>query len=533
MFSSLKIKRRPIVLSFIVIAFLISLGYLANTLAALASQQIIERNQQTLNYGIKRIENHVSKIETILRAITFPPKGTHPSKDVAAELDRLSRDYPEVQNIWIANSNRRIIYATHSATIGLDLADPDSFYDMKSRKLNVISDTSSVKWTGAPLITITVPVFQGTQFCGIVGASIDLRRFNDVLQDIVQNDNNMILTVLDKDMTVLASSQGEIAAPGTKSVAFMENTPPPHWWDRLAISQLPALGEDRLFLHKTMLDGKWIIVLSQPVADVYAPWIKMFRDAIPLMALCLFLLIGLTYQLNRLENIRKMETLEFQTEKSHAVSELAASVAHEVRNPITVIRGFMQMISRRSKDPKAHEYTELVVEEIDRVESIIGEFLSLAKPHVTKKEKCDLHHILQSVYLLAQGRAIYSGISVAFNSVDTCMLMADAMQLKQVFLNFCTNAIQAMSTGGTLKISSFRNENVAIIKITDNGQGISPQSLKRLGERFFTTKESGTGLGLAVSYRIIQNHQGNITVISELGKGTEFTITLPIYLEDA
>jgi signal transduction histidine kinase len=278
-----------------------------------------------------------------------------------------------------------------------------------------------------------------------------------------------------------------------------------------------------------LLNAHWAIVLSQPVTDVYGSWLKMARDGIPLLLICVILLLWLTYQVYTLETMREMETMAFQAEKSHAVSELAASVAHEVRNPITVIRGFMQLLSMRSSDTKAHEYAKLIVEEVDRVEYIIGEFLSLAKPHITKREECNLYPILHSVYMLAQGRAVYSGVDVVFDVSDECTLMGDEMQLKQVFLNLCTNAIQAMPGGGTLKISTLYKEDKIDIKITDNGQGISPQSLKRLGEQFFTTKETGTGIGLALSYRIVKNHQGQIKVVSALGKGTEFTITLPIH----
>lgn len=530
MLLSLRITQKPILL-LIIIAFLLSLGYLANTLMNLANRQVTERNLKTLNYGIGRIENHIGKIEAILGTVKYDPQENVSVEDVSKELNHLFRDHPEVQNIWIASPQRRIVYASNSAIVGLDFADAECFNKAQSGKESIIDDSTTLQWTGKSHVSITVPLFYGKEFRGITGASIDLSRFDEVLKDIVQYENNMVLTILNKDRTVIASSHREVM-PGMELESFWPVGEALQGREGYAEARSPVFEDERLYVYSPLLDGHWAIVMSQPVTDVYGPWRRMLWDAIPLILLCLSLLLGLTYQVIKLENIRRMEALEFQVEKSHAVAELAASVAHEIRNPITVIRGFMQLLPRRSADPKAHEYAQLTVEEVDSVETIIGEFLNLAKPHTTKQEKCNLSHVLRSVYMLACGRAEYNSVDVFFDVAEDCMVLGDGIQLKQAFLNLCANAIEATPKGGRLTISAACAEDKVVVKIKDNGQGIPSDHLKRLGEQFFSTKANASGIGLAVTYRIVKKHRGKIDVVSSVGEGTEFTVTLPLYRED-
>lgn len=218
-----------------------------------------------------------------------------------------------------------------------------------------------------------------------------------------------------------------------------------------------------------------------------------------------------------------------QIEKFSLVAELAAGTAHEIRNPMTTLRGFLQFLGQEFEPgSKGSEYCSLMIEEIDRANGIIKEFLLLTQPTAPRLQEIDIHLLLEDIFLLIESKSLLQNVCLQkdYDSDLSCVL-ADPSQLKQVFLNLATNAIQAMPEGGTLTISTAAAGDMSVINFTDTGVGIKEQDLKRIFDPFFTTKESGTGLGLAVSYRIIKAHGGTINVKSVPGRGSTFSVYLP------
>ena len=228
---------------------------------------------------------------------------------------------------------------------------------------------------------------------------------------------------------------------------------------------------------------------------------------------------------------RQLEEQVRQVEKLAAVGELAAGAAHEIRNPLTSVRGFIQLVQRRpSIEERDRGMLDVVLGEIDRIDAIIQDLLLLARPSETKFEPGNLHHLLEEVLLLARSReqAAKVRFEVALAAADPTV-RADLRQLKQVFLNLVQNAIEAVTDvdGAWIQVATAADEGVLVVRITDNGPGIPEGNLPRIFDPFFTTKETGTGLGLAVSFRIVQAHGGRIEVQSKPGGGTSFSVTLP------
>lgn len=221
------------------------------------------------------------------------------------------------------------------------------------------------------------------------------------------------------------------------------------------------------------------------------------------------------------EQIRKSDTL-------NVVGELAAGIAHEIRNPMTALKGFIQLLEDGVKG-EFSTYFHVITSEIKRIETIITEFLVLAKPQALKVFKQDVHTILRETLELLAAQALLENIQFETNfEEDECKVLCEANQLKQVFINIIKNALEVMPDGGSVHIKTSRfSEKYVCISITDKGMGISTEMLKKLGEPFYTTKDRGTGLGLMVSYKIIEEHNGYIEVESEVGKGTSFHIYLP------
>lgn len=238
--------------------------------------------------------------------------------------------------------------------------------------------------------------------------------------------------------------------------------------------------------------------------------------------------LNLTVIIDVTEKAKMQEQLRM-SDRLSIVGELAAGIAHEIRNPMTALKGFIQLLKPSIK-PEHSMYYDVITSELARIDSIINEFLILAKPQEIRFQEKDVCQIMrETVDLLSAQAVLYN---VQFNTdyeANLPFVYCEPNQLKKVFINLIKNAIEVMPNGGqiTITINKTEEQNVQIC-IQDEGMGIPKDKIKKLGEPFYTTKEKGTGLGLMVSYRIIEEHTGNIQVESEERKGTIFKITLPI-----
>ncbi|WP_052947705.1 PAS domain-containing sensor histidine kinase [Aneurinibacillus tyrosinisolvens] len=221
------------------------------------------------------------------------------------------------------------------------------------------------------------------------------------------------------------------------------------------------------------------------------------------------------------EALRKADTLSI-------AGKLAAGVAHEVRNPLTVLKGFLQLYKEKEKDGAA--YLDIMLSEVDRIEFIITEFLMLAKPHLITFKQNSIQEIVQRTITLFETQAIMERVEIVSHfASDLPLIECEENQLKQVFINILKNALESMKEGGRILVEVEKPDaSSVLIRFTDEGCGIPEEKLVKLGEPFYTTKEKGTGLGLMVSYNIIKNHKGKINVKSKMEKGTCFEVILPV-----
>lgn len=224
----------------------------------------------------------------------------------------------------------------------------------------------------------------------------------------------------------------------------------------------------------------------------------------------------------------RMEELLRRSEKLTTVGQLAAGVAHEIRNPLTTLRGFLQLQQQSNK--LNHRHLDLMLSELDRINLIVGEFLILAKPQAVHFQERDIRFILGDVISLLDSQAHLHGVEFVLQaSSESAMVHCEENQLKQVFINVLKNGMEAMPNGGSIHIKLKVDESAkrVRIEIRDEGIGIPEEMMSKLGEPFFTNKESGTGLGLMVSQRIIQSHKGMMDIKSVMNRGTTVIIELP------
>ena len=220
-----------------------------------------------------------------------------------------------------------------------------------------------------------------------------------------------------------------------------------------------------------------------------------------------------------------------KAEKIQMVGHLAASISHEVRNPLTVSRGFIQLLSEDISAHSRKEYSEIALKELDRATEVINDYLTFAKPTLEKEEKINIQDEIQHAVNVITPLATMNGVQVMFSlsKDDQYFAIGEKKKFQQCLINILKNGIESMPDNGHLQIYQSVTDGMIKIDIRDEGKGMTQEQINRLGEPYFTTKEKGTGLGMMVSYSIIKSMNGTIKVTSEYGKGTCFTLKLPIF----
>ena len=217
-----------------------------------------------------------------------------------------------------------------------------------------------------------------------------------------------------------------------------------------------------------------------------------------------------------------------QSEKLSIVGQLAAGIAHELRNPLTSLKGFLKLIQFRNTDQDIDRYVQVMDSEFHRIEQIIDEFLILAKPTKSHFQNNHIQHILDEVIELLSGQANMKSIILKKEYPSFLPpIYSECNQLKQVFINLIKNAMDAIGEEGEITIKAKELTQHLQIQVIDNGGGITDEELEKLGSPFFTTKKNGTGLGLTICKRIVKKHKGTFTVESNEGKGTTITLNFP------
>lgn len=275
----------------------------------------------------------------------------------------------------------------------------------------------------------------------------------------------------------------------------------------------------------------WSILASQKICqNIKVPYVKEGRDHYLLVSQSELLdqeraLIGRIFHFIDITATAELEKRIHQSEKLAVLGELAAGAAHEIRNPLTVIHGFVSLMKQSFTEKDKNKYQiPLLLKEFDRINTIVEEMLLIAKPGAPVLKFVFLEDIVKEIPYTP---VVQEGISLHVE-LERVPLMVDAKQMKQVFYNLIRNGREAMEDEGPICIYSKKLENVYQIFVKDTGSGISEKMKQTIFDPFVTSKDSGTGLGLTIVQRIIENHHGKIEVEESSPAGTTFLITLPL-----
>ncbi|WP_409298954.1 ATP-binding protein [Peribacillus sp. SCS-26] len=255
-------------------------------------------------------------------------------------------------------------------------------------------------------------------------------------------------------------------------------------------------------------------------------------DTIEVQVIHLIFVVAVTWFFTELyETIREIHQLRFElqnSEKLRVISELSSVFAHEIRNPMQVTRGFLQLLDEPDLPKEKKEYIQISIEELDRANEIIHEFLSFGKPLAEINERINAGRQLKRVVNIIQSYSLNHNVEIKIDINEDCWIYANPQKFNQSLINILKNAVESMPEGGIIWVTCKTSGKEQIeIQIKDQGIGMTPKQMDRLGSPFYSLKEKGTGLGMMVSYQIIRSFKGKIKVKSEIGRGSEFIILLP------
>ncbi len=244
-------------------------------------------------------------------------------------------------------------------------------------------------------------------------------------------------------------------------------------------------------------------------------------------------LAGIIGVFQDLSAIKEMEERMRQADRLAAIGRLAANIAHEIRNPLASVSGAIEVLTRElSLDKNQHRLVQVVLRESDRLNHIIKEFLDYARPASLRPLPVNVGEVLDEVLLLLEHRALPANLKIVREYDGDVSAVLDPPQFRQAIWNLCINALEAMPDGGELRIGAGivtqRNRRKLEVWVADTGSGINSESLPHIFEPFFSTKPEGSGMGLAVVHRMVQDHGGDVEVRSDPGGGTTFTLRLPL-----
>jgi len=412
-------------------------------------------------------------------------------------IDRILRETkgkdPRFSGFYWANTSGDIILSTNKITTRVNVSDQTYFQRALHSEQTSISDVHYGRVTGRYIISIATPIVEKRKVKGVFVASL---RMDEIKKEITRLVNGEKIIIKDGTGKAIIQSGSITNQDTVKSV--------------IKVSRVP-----------------WTIT-----AYVNPNKQKVFWDSfLGNLIISLFIMSILFLLANNLLLKRKVQKEQKQAElhKLELIGNLAASTAHEIRNPLTGIKGLVKLLSEENQDTKAQTYFNVIQSEIDRINAIVSELLILGKPTAYTLKTCNANEIVSEIAPIMTSEANYANVELTIHyHPEELPVSCVKDQLKQVILNLMKNALQAMPFGGNLSIQLDKQSDRCRITVTDNGIGMKAEQISQAFNPFYTLKKDGSGLGLTVCKRIIDSYGGEIKIKSNLNQGTQVEILLPL-----
>lgn len=520
-----KIKNNPslLFLNLIVLIPVLTMSYFLVSDYYYREEAEVKKNEQMAEVLAQNLDSYLDNVKaTLISVSTLPPVQNRDRPIIETIFEGLMLADNQVIRYWAADVKGQII-AMHPYT--WQEKQDEVFINDILKKPNFISGPRVDPLTGLEIITLsTLITDRNGNLKGVVGAAISLENLTKKL--LLKVGTNGFPVLVTKTGTFLVHPKMEKINKKIKiedpifqaSIKGGSGT-----LDRVDLFD----NKRKFFSYVPLKQADWIVVVIQPLSEFHAQTFHFFTRNGVIIILAIFVVVLGAYYLILFRK-REEEARISHAEKLSVVGQLAAGMAHEIRNPLTTIKGFAQLAATR--EVNTLDYLNIIISEVDRIESIVKETMLLAKPTPVEFKTVNLQQLIEELQALVQPLANQKEVRL-FVTIEEYLptIVGESNHLKQVFINLIKNSVEAVpDTGGQIFLNVKKTNFNIIIIIQDNGCGIPPKVLEKLGTPFVSTKENGTGLGIMVSYRIIQNHGGKIKVQSTQGEGTIFTIELPI-----
>lgn len=452
---------------------------------------------QTANSHALNIENFlgetVGRLEMLATSLKMQQSNLINIETILNET--VGKD-PRFSGFYWASPSGNLLISTNPTTSLVNVSDRPYFQQAVQTEQTSISDAHIGRVTGRFIITIATPVIEHGKIQGVILASI---RLDEIEKAITSR-------IVDESIVVTDPNNQILIKAGKKSTA--RNTIK----SSMTVSQVP-----------------WTIS-----AYVVSETTQAYRNSFLQYLILLLTLTNIFFLLAKYFLLRKRlikEKEQTEIHKLELIGNLAASTAHEIRNPLTGIKGLVKLLSEENQDKKAQSYFEVIQLEIDRINTIVSELLVLGKPTAYTLKTYNANDIIKEIEPIMHSEANYMNVKLTIQyAVDDLPISCVNDHVKQVILNLVKNSLQAMPNGGKITISLENRFDVCVIKVDDNGIGMDKEQLNKAFNPFYSWKKDGSGLGLTVCKRIIETYSGSILIDSTPLKGTRVEITLPLQL---
>lgn len=346
-------------------------------------------------------------------------------------------------------------------------------------------------------------------------------------EDIVENLSEAVVAI-DAKTSIAAFNQAAEKLTGVSRSAVLGRPL------REVFGKNPRLAE---MLEKTLAEGRLFAEYEETLVRRFPPPLPVGITTSQIFSVQ-GEVQGAVALIKDLSGIKSLEAGSLRKERLAYIGTFAANLAHELKNPLSGMRGAAQLLDRKVRDEKLKDYTSVIMREADRLNAILNDMLDFARPAKLNKKECNIHKVLDSVVLILSEGAPAETFGREYDP-SLPPLFADEGSITQVFLNLVKNAKESLGKNGAIRLitrmpaESYtvepggRGGRMAAIEIRDNGCGIRPEDMENIFTPFFTTKPKGSGLGMAISLKIIKEHSGHLNLESTLGAGTSVTVYLP------
>lgn len=509
------ILKKPVaiicILSLVFAAFIFIMGF------RLSYSRQASQYTRTAAVGAEKMNLSLEKTQVIVQSIAWSKQlRSQDIEGIRWNIKRMHGLYPILHTIYVSNREGKVLLATADKVRADEVIYVDDRPYFQAAQAGHTAITGPIiprgqSNTSYALLVSSPYYLDNGNFGGVVAAAVNIETLQKILSPDSKYDNQSMIALVSPLSGPIFTIGGELSDQERSDIhqQIVSNN--------AGVKQIAQYFSTFSLAPLSTSTPMWVAVVARPgvVRDLILHNLLLALLAAMVMAVA----FGNVLNWNRRQREQEME----KKRQMAFIGEMAATIAHEIRNPLTYIKGKLSL-----DQEFGDEDNELLLEEVERIEAIVNEILLSAKPIPLMPEQAVLFDVVSEAVRIMMSLATEKGVTIQLiNTGCDIIIKADRVQLRHVFINLVKNAIEAMVEPGLIIVTVDTTPEWALVTVQDAGEGMTEKELKQFGQVFYTTKKGGTGLGVSTCYRVVQAHQGQIEVTSTKGVGTRIKVFLP------